>query len=583
MKRHVASTVGGRHSVLVGKDRLHRPLAAEQALLELAIERHAAGDFAQADALYGKLVRLNRRNAEALHRWALLKQAHGELHAALDLLDRVIPLNPADPGAHCHRGYVLHDLGRRQEAAASLRRALQRSPRFVDALIALGVIEGELGAYDAARTHFDRALALDPYAREAVLNKGALFENQNLLEEAVATFDAGLRSLPADTEMLHRKISCLHRLGRLGEALDVSRVRLAVRPEGAAGLTSMANTLRALGRLEDALQYHQRALVSPSTTPDDVMDAAMAHLAAGDLLIGFRLYETRWKTDRCAFKLDANHQPWGGEPDIAGRTILVWSDEGIGDTIQFVRFVPRLAARGARVILEAQPMLVPLLSCLEGVDEVVAQGAPLPRFDLCCPIMSLPVACEVTLSALQGGVSYLHADVARRAHWRARLNKLDGLRVGLCWAGSQKLALDRRRSMPPMELAPLPEVPGISLISLQKDWVGDHGLALQDWTNELSDFADTAALISELDLVISVDTAVAHIAGALGKPVWLLNRVDPCWRWLHDRDDTPWYPTMRLFRQPSPNNWQPVVASVCELLRNWHSTVAPALRDSSQA
>jgi hypothetical protein len=243
----------------------------------------------------------------------------------------------------------------------------------------------------------------------------------------------------------------------------------------------------------------------------------------------------------------------------------------MGDTLQFVRFASQLATRGARVVLEAQPALVPLISGAVGVAEIVTQGTRPPDYDLCCPIMSLPLACQATLDTIPQVVPYLHADALRRARWRERLATLDRphthtRKIGLCWAGSQQLALDRRRSITPGELAPLDSVSDVSFVSLQKDRNQTSWAALQDWTSELHDFADTAALISELDLVISVDTAVAHVAGALGCPVWLLTRYDACWRWLTDRDDSPWYPTMRLFRQPRLNDWQSVVARVCASL-----------------
>ena len=256
--------------------------AAELAVLQAAISRQAAGDMAQADALYERAVRLNRRNEEALHRWALVKQAIGQHNAALDLLNRVIQLNSKGAIAYCHRGYVLQDMGRRREAAKSLERAVQLKPEYVDALIALGAVQGELGAFEAACATLDRALVLDPRAREAVLNKGALFESQGLLKEAIAAFDAGLQTLPADAEMLHRKINCLHRLGELEAALSVGHVQLAARPGEARALTSMANTLRALGRLAEALAYHGQAMASASVRPDDLMDAAMCHLAVGN-------------------------------------------------------------------------------------------------------------------------------------------------------------------------------------------------------------------------------------------------------------------------------------------------------------
>jgi len=255
---------------------------------------------------------------------------------------------------------------------------------------------------------------------------------------------------------------------------------------------------------------------------------------------------------------------WNGEA-IGDRVILLHAEQGFGDTLQFCRYVPRMPD-GAKVVLEVQRPLVGLLSRLPGITTIVARGETLPRFDLHCPLMSLPRAFGTTLETIPGTTPYVAADPRRAVSWRERLAGLDGLRVGLVWAGSRRsgpelLAVDRRRSIGLETMASLGEVPGVSFISLQKGEPGaqsgnpPRGMALQDFTAKLRDFEDTAALIDGLDLVISVDTAVAHLAGALGKPVWLLNRFDTCWRWLLNREDSPWYPLLRQFRQPSSGDW----------------------------
>jgi len=244
--------------------------------------------------------------------------------------------------------------------------------------------------------------------------------------------------------------------------------------------------------------------------------------------------------------------------------------------LQFCRYVPMLARR-ARVILEAPRPLVRLLSGLEGVAAIVAEGEPPPEYDGWIPLMSLPLAFGATLGTIPRSIPYLHADPERSAMWKARLGALPGRKVGLVWAGSPRHGqpranlIDRRRSMPLSHYAPLAGVPGISLISLQKgDASGQappDGTRLHDWTGELHDFADTAALVDALDLVVSVDTSVVHLAGALGKPVWVLNRYDQCWRWLWGRTDSPWYPTARLFQQRTPGDWAGVVSDVADALR----------------
>jgi hypothetical protein len=256
----------------------------------------------------------------------------------------------------------------------------------------------------------------------------------------------------------------------------------------------------------------------------------------------------------------------------------VYAEQGFGDTLQFCRYVPLLAAT-ARVILEVPKPLLRLLSALPGVSQAVATGDPLPDFDLYCPLVDLPLAFGTTVATIPNQVPYLQADPDQVTLWRQRVEGLPGLRVGMVWSGAPRPELpkvdnvDHRRSIPLKQLAPLGQVPGVSLVSLQK---GDRAtqaklpppsLTIADWTEELDDFAVTAALIEALDLVISVDTSVAHLAGALGKPVWVLSRYDACWRWLRDRTDSPWYPTAKLFRQPVAGDWASVIAEVTIALR----------------
>jgi hypothetical protein len=271
--------------------------------------------------------------------------------------------------------------------------------------------------------------------------------------------------------------------------------------------------------------------------------------------------------------------------------VLLHAEQGFGDSIQFIRYAPLVAQRGGHVIVQCQPGLETLLAGVEGISQIITRDEPLPDFDLHCPLMSLPWVFATRLDTIPAAIPYLRANTEKVAHWRERLareqstsgetgpSRCDTLKIGLVWAGEARPhrphvnRINRRRSMSLSQFAPLAQVPGVAFISLQKGKSAEQaqtlppGMRLLDWTAELNDFADTAALIEALDLVISVDTSVAHLAGALGKPVWLLNRFDTCWRWLLDRSDSPWYPTMRLFRQPQPGAWAPVIAEVREQLK----------------
>ena len=610
------------------------PRIEEHQLLSAAVEQHAAGRLDQADALYARVLRLNRRNPEALHRRALLKQAQGQPRDALDLLDRAIQVAPNQPLAHCHRGYILQDLGRRREAIASLQRAARLQPDFTDAYIALGAMHAELGDLANACASFDRAAQLEPRAIEPILNKAILFEKHGQPDAAIECLDAALRIAPDDPAILQRKAACLRQQGAFAEALRICDTVLAARPgfgpvifeKGLilAGTTEYAdaivaferamalhhlvdachynigNCLKDMDRLPEARDAYRRAIALRPDYPEafnnlgDVLgrlhqpldalaafeqaaaikpdfadaywNAAQYRLQIGDYARGWRLYEWRWKTPQFASKCRSFREPlWLGDSDIAGKSILVWCEQGFGDMLLSVRYVPMVAARGARVILQVPAALQRLFERIPGLAAVGAASAELPAFDVQCPMMSLPLAFRTTLETIPADIPYLHADPARVANWRERLAALPGLKVGLVWAGSPTYPLDGRRSMALAQMAPFGTLRDVTFVSLQKDAPGQQarqppaGLTLHDWTDELRDFDDTAALITALDLVISVDTALVHLTGALGKPVWVLDRNDSEWRWLIGRDDSPWYPTVRLFRQPQPGDWASVV------------------------
>ena len=333
-----------------------------------------------------------------------------------------------------------------------------------------------------------------------------------------------------------------------------------------------------LNRPDDALVSYDRAIALKPDYAKAHFNRSLALLLKGNFADGWEEYEWRWKGGARGVKPRKFECPqWRGE-NLAGKTIFLYPEQGYGDTIQFLRYVPLVASRGGHVILEVPPPLLRLAERLQGAAQVFASGAAAPAADFFCPLLSLPRAFSTTVATIPGEVPYLVADRTAIAAWRRRLAVLEGLRVGLVWAGSPRPnqpeanRINRRRSITLGHFANLADVPGVSLVSLQKDQAASQtrspppGLFVHDWTDELGDFADTAALIEALDLVISVDTSVVHLAGALGKPVWLLNRFDTCWRWLLDRDDSPWYPTLRQFRQPRRGDWDSVIMDVLAAL-----------------
>jgi hypothetical protein len=363
--------------------------------------------------------------------------------------------------------------------------------------------------------------------------------------------------------------------GRFDEAEECARAALTLQPADAVAHCTLGYILYHLGRPTEAEVCARAALRLQPETPEWRTFLGRVLLLAGKFEEGWKESEWRLQKDpnlRVRHLLGVSR--WSGEA-IEGRDILLLADQGHGDTLQFCRYIPPVAARARRTFFLVKPPLVRLLSRLPCGIEFITAGDQPPSFDLWCTLMSLPYAVGTTLETIPATTPYLAADPADVERWRERLAGLAGLRVGLCWAGGNfkgQIDWDRRRSMALDRLAPLGGIPGVQIVSWQKGPQAAEaacpptGMAVHDFTDDLDDFADTAALIENLDLVISVDTAVLHLAGALGKPVWLLNRFDTCWRWLQNRDDSPWYPTLRQFRQPAPGDWQSAIGRVHDAL-----------------
>jgi len=564
-----------------------RPQSIAEGLLH-----HQAGRFDRAQTLYLQALQAQPDNADALYLLGLLRYQQGNGLEAVNLLTKALAIKPNHPEACYNLGVVLKDLGRPAEAEASYREALRLRPAYPEAHNNLGLALSDLGRLAEAQASYREALRLRPDYAKAHYNLGVVLRDLGHPAEAEASYREALRLRPDYPEAHSNLGNVLSDLGRLAEAEASYREALRLLPDSPATHDNLGGALSALGRPAEALACYERAL---AMRPDD----ARAHFGRAGLLLlrgayaeGWREYEWRWRgstAEEIELRRFAEPQ-WRGE-DVAGKTVLLHAEQGFGDTLQFCRYASLVGAT-ARVILEVQPPLVRICSSLAGVAQVVARGEPLPAFDLHCPLLSLPLAVGTTLDTIPSGAPYLAADPELVAGWRERLAGLGGLRVGLVWAGSRQLgpewtAIDRRRSIALAMMAPLGAVSGVSLVSLQKGEPAAQGanaaldLALHDFTADLHDFADTAALIEVLDLVISVDTSVAHLAGALGKPIWLLNRFDTCWRWLLDRDDSPWYPQLRQFRQPGPGDWTSVMLAVRGALQ--HLAAGPGLRTHARS
>jgi hypothetical protein len=416
---------------------------------------------------------------------------------------------------------------------AACERALALRAEYPEALNTMGVSLRALGRGAAAAEAYKQAVAARPDYREAWLNLAQLLHEADRLAEAEAALRRAIALRPAEPATYRTLAVVLDELLRPHEALAVLDLAAGLNREDAETGHHLALQLLCLGRYEE----------------------------------GFALYDHRFRIQQAsgAYRRIEKRPPWRGEA-LAGRTILLSPEQGFGDTIQFARYAPAVAARGGRVVLGAPRALVRLLRRLPGVDQVVGEGEVVPPHDLNCPLMSLPHALKTTLATVPAAIPYLHPDPADVARWGVRLGVgQPGLRVGIVWAGNPEQLRDQYRSLPPASLAPLWEIPGVRWFSLQVG--GRAGSGLIDLSPELTDFAETAAAMSALDLVISVDTAAAHLAGALGCRGWVLLSRAADWRWLRHGDRTPWYPTLKLFRQGPRRDWAEVIAAVAAALR----------------
>jgi tetratricopeptide (TPR) repeat protein len=521
----------------------------------------------------------------------------GRLDEALESYDRALILAPTLVEVHVNRGNALKSLRKFDDALASYERASTLNPNLAMAHFKCGVALMKLNRLEEAVERFDRALGIDSGFADAHLNRGVALKDLQRLSEALASHDRALVLRPDDSDAYINRGNVLRELDRFEEALLSYDRALVLNPKSYEAHSNRGIVLQNLGQNDAALASYERAIECNEGFADAYYNRSHASLLSGDFVSGWADYEWRWRNGASGSpilkKMEYAQRLWLGAEPVKGLTVLLHSEQGLGDTIQFCRYAPMVAALGARVLLQVENPLANLLSQLDGVAQCLGPTPLPPHFDYHCPLMSLPLAFGTTLSTIPCKIPYLRPDDRRVRFWEHQLSERRKFRVGLVWAGGFRpdpdvYALNRRRNIPLAKLAVLKH-PGIDFYSLQKgepaeselpeliaaQWPGPE---IIDFTHLLADFADTAALIENLNLVITVDTAVAHLAGALGKPVWILNRFDTCWRWLLNRTDSPWYPTMRIFRQPRPGNWQSVIDQVKDALDDTVARVAGMTR-----
>jgi Tfp pilus assembly protein PilF len=456
---------------------------------------------------------------------------------------------------------------------AGKTQAKSKREQLIAEAIAAAVKLHQLGKLADADTVYLGILQFDPACFDALnlLAKLRLAQGKN--EAALALVDQAIRVVPGSADALNTRSCILLELGRHEESLAAAARVLVIAPRHANAFVNRGNALQYLGRFHEALASYEKAIALEPGNVEAQYNSGLVRLAIGDFKAGWPRYELRWKLSGAPVNRLRDHGPqWTGAEPLAGKTVMLYPEQGLGDTLQFLRYVPLVARRAARVFVSIHPTLAPVLPALPGNVTVLAGRDAIPRFDLHCPLLSLPLAFATELATIPSGLR-VEPPPERMARWREWLPPRRRRRVGLAWAGSAAHKDDRNRSIPLARLLPVLDDPDTDVVSLQRDLrPGDDAILrarpqIVHPGAALADFADTAATIGLLDLVVTVDTSVAHLAAAMGKPVWIMLPFRPDWRWLLDRDDSPWYPTVRLFRQPSAADWDGVVARVAGEMR----------------
>ena len=549
-----------------------RPFNIAQTLQE-ALSLHQQGRLREAEKLYARALKAAPNNFDALHLLGLIKAQSGQMGEAHRLMSSALRINPTAPDALVNFANVLHMLKRDAEALAHLDKALTLRPGDQEALLYRGNALGALDRPTEALACFDAVLARNPTHGDALLNRGTALARLGRYADALSDFDVILVRAPHNVEALYNRGTALLELERPEQALAAFDAALATAPQHVGAWTNRGRALQALNRHADAVTSFEKAIAIDKNFADAHSNMALSLLTLGQLPRGFAEYEWRWKRSGMTdVRRGYRGRPWLGEFPLGQRTILLAAEQGLGDSIQFVRYAPLLARSGATVVLEVQPELQALLASADGVASCHARGETLPAYDVYCPLGSLPLAFKTEPATIPADIPYLHADASHVGKWRSTIEALPGKRVAFAWAGHARHPNDRNRSIALELLEPLLALDGFSFISVQRDLRGNDAALLARQKNvthigdKLDDMTETAAVLTLADLTIAVDTSVVHLAGAMGCEAWVMLPFAPDWRWTLTGDHSPWYPRTRLFRQAKPGDWSGVIVGLRDAL-----------------
>lgn len=611
-----------------------------QALWEQGLRHHQSGALPEAKNCYTQALEIDPLHFDSLYLSSAIAVQENNIDLAIDFLNRALAINPSHIDSLFNLSVLLGKINETEKALSTYELLNQLAPNHVQSRYNYASLLAKLGHIPNAINEFKKVIELQPdllIARqnyEKLLwsqsqqvelapnnlnefirahNKGLSLLEENQFSAALEHFDKALTIEPKSFEGHHNKGMALEKMGRLQEALSHYQQAIEYCPESSRTFNNLGNAYRELDLLDEAIISFERAIeldpnyaeafsnlgwtlfrlqeyqqskeyfkkaikINPGLSPA-VFNLSLCQLTLGEFEEGWINYEERMKQPLYQKKIDPLNKPqWDGSQELDGKAIYIHAEQGLGDTIQFCRYIKLLAARGAKVLFEPQVQLKRLLKNIDGVSQLLEPGQIIPTYDYHCPLMSLPLAFKTNRDSIPNDVPYIYADESKKDYWKEKLAKISGPKVGLVWSGGfrpnnpELWGVNQRRNIS-FELISQLNMEGIQFFSLQKGEGAEAELKkykdelwsssnLHNFADELQDFSDTAALIDQLDLVISVDTSTAHLAGAMGKPVWILNRFDGCWRWLSNGDESEWYPTAKLYRQKKNGRWDEVIEKI---------------------
>lgn len=541
--------------------------------IQSALQYYQNGDLEKSERVCSDILKKQPTNPDVLHLLGLIYYQMQDFTSAISCLRKSLKISPLNAEVYYNLGRAFQQIRRIDDAIESFRNALKYNPYFVDALLNLGNLFQEKGEFDKAIQYYEKAIQINPAFAGAYYNLGTVYQGKEQMDDAIAAYQKAVQLNPQYADAYHDLGYVFQMKRQFDKAIECYQKALSLKPDMADAQNNLGRAFQRQKKIDEAIASYQKAIDMNPDFAEAHCNLAIAFLLRGNFKQGWPEYEWRWKLGERS-RYDFPLPKWTGS-EISDRTLFLYAEQGYGDTIQFIRYASLASERGARVIVECQKELRSLIERVKGVEQVLTSEDPLPVFDFYCPLLSLPMVFHTTPENIPANIPYITPDRSIIHRWREKLHGQNSrLKVGLVWSGNPKYKADQSRSFDLATFMPLARLEDITFYSLQKGKAAEQiknppdGMKIVDYMDEVIDFEDTAGLIINLDLIISVDTSVAHLAGALGKAVWTLLPFSPDWRWMLNREDSPWYPTMRLFRQYSSGNWEPVIEEVLHTLQH---------------